>query len=297
MTRYVPRALQIPDCLPPAHIDLVPGRGEMFYRRHDGGAPGTPTLLLLHGWTASADLQWFAVYAALAERYSFLAPDLRGHGRGLRSDEPFTLEDAADDVAALVAQLGVGPVVLVGYSMGGPVSLLLAQRHPDLVQGLVLEATALEWQATFKDRLLWRGLVLMEAFLRSRVARTFARRAVRRLARANPAVEPYLGWLLAESRRGDPADLIAAGHALEHYDARPFASSLRHATAVVVTSRDTAVRPAKQQELAVALGAKQHELDGDHFCFWAKTKEFSDVTRAAVDDVVSRMTVTPVRPA
>ena len=123
-----------------------------------------------------------------------------------------------------------------------------------------------------------------------------ARRALRRLARANPAVEPYLGWLLAEARRGDPADIIAAGHALERYDARPFASSLHVPAAVVVTTRDAGVRPAKQRELATTLGANQFEIAGDHFCFLAKTKEFADVTRATVDDVVSRSTATPVTP-
>jgi len=163
--RYVPKRLVLPANLPPAHIEALPERGEVFYRYHERQEPG-PTLLLLHGWTASADLQWFTAYDTLAEQYSFVAIDHRGHGRGLRSDEPFTLEAAADDAAALVRRLGIGPVVTVGYSMGGPISLLLADRHPDLVQGLVLEATSQEWQDTLRERLTWRGLVLMEIVLR-----------------------------------------------------------------------------------------------------------------------------------
>ena len=87
----------------------MPGRGEIFYRHHTGGEAGAPTLLLLHGWTASADLQWFTAYQALGERYPFVAIDVRGHGRGLRSEVPFTLEDAADDAAALVRHLGRRP--------------------------------------------------------------------------------------------------------------------------------------------------------------------------------------------
>lgn len=292
MTRYVPKRLLLPPDLPAAHVEAVADRGEMFYRRHEQAGPG-PTLLLLHGWTASADLQWFTAYAALGERYSFVAVDHRGHGRGLRSDEPFTLEAAADDAAALVRQLRIGPVVAVGYSMGGPISLLLAHRHPDLVQGLVLEATSQEWHATLADRLTWRGLVLMEIFVRSRWARILGRRAVRRLADGNPAIEPYVGWIQAEARRGDPADIIEAGHALADYDARPFARSLRRPAAVVLTTRDRAVRPAKQRLLAAALEAPVYELVGDHFCFWANPKEFADTTRQAVDDVVSRLAGPP----
>ena len=109
--------------------------------------PRRPTLLLLHGWTASADLQFFTAYETLAEAYSFVAVDHRGHGRGIRNArEPFRLEDAADDAAALVEALGLGPVILVGYSMGGPISMLFWRRHPELVAGMVLEATALEWR-------------------------------------------------------------------------------------------------------------------------------------------------------
>src|ERR1039458_8056338 len=92
--------------------------------------PPGPAGLLLHGWTASADLNFCPVYARLAERYRVIALDLRGHGRGMRSTEPFSLEDCADDAAALLDEVGAGPVVVVGYSMGGPVALLLARRHP-----------------------------------------------------------------------------------------------------------------------------------------------------------------------
>ena len=71
-----------PTWLPPALIRNVPGRGEIFYRHHTGGEAGAPTLVLLHGWTASADLQWFTAYQALGARYPFVAMDVRGHGRG-----------------------------------------------------------------------------------------------------------------------------------------------------------------------------------------------------------------------
>ena len=49
-----------------------------------------------------------------------MALDHRGHGRGIRSRRPFRLEDCADDAAALIDELGLGPVTAVGYSMGGP---------------------------------------------------------------------------------------------------------------------------------------------------------------------------------
>ncbi len=90
-----------PPGLPPGFIVPLGARGETFVRHH-AGPPEAPVLLLLHGWTASADLQWCTAYPALTERYSVIAVDHRGHGRGIRSEEPFSLEDCADDAAAVV---------------------------------------------------------------------------------------------------------------------------------------------------------------------------------------------------
>ena len=76
--------------LPPGRIVHVPGRGEMFLR--DTGGDGPP-VLLLHGWMFPSDLNWFPVYAALQDAgLRVLAVDHRGHGRGLRTTEPFSLE-------------------------------------------------------------------------------------------------------------------------------------------------------------------------------------------------------------
>src|SRR5262245_42930220 len=81
------------------HVWLA-DRGKTFIRELAGPA-GAPTLVLLHGWTATADLNWWASYAPLAEHFDVVAIDHRGHGRGVRAAEPFRLEQCADDVAAL----------------------------------------------------------------------------------------------------------------------------------------------------------------------------------------------------
>ena len=92
-------------------------------------------MVLLHGWIASGGLNWFTAFGPLSQRYRVIAPDLRGHGRGIRSRRRFRLADCADDVAALLDQLGAEPAIVVGYSMGGPVAQLLWRRHPERVAG------------------------------------------------------------------------------------------------------------------------------------------------------------------
>jgi len=129
-----------PLSLPPGRPVHLPGRGTTFVRDL-AGPPGAPTVVLLHGWAATADLNWFPSYEALGRHFRVIALDHRGHGRGIRSRRPFRLADCADDAAAVATELGVERFIAVGYSMGGPIAQLAWKRHRDVVSGLVLCAT------------------------------------------------------------------------------------------------------------------------------------------------------------
>jgi pimeloyl-ACP methyl ester carboxylesterase len=273
--------------LPDGRLVQIQGRGEFFVRVHRHHDPDAPVVLLLHGWTASADLQFFTAYRALAERCSFVAIDHRGHGRGLRTTEPFRLEDAADDAAAVLDALGIGSVVAVGYSMGGPVALLLARRHPALVTGMVLQATALEFNGTRMERLTWLGLPALGSLMRSWLLPRWLRHVTRRAIPGGHPMERYVPWLLGEMQRGNSHAIVDAGKSLRRYDARPWASSLGVPAAVLLTSRDQLVKPRKQRVLAKAVRAHVREIDADHFCTIADPEEYARLTVALVDDVVA----------
>jgi 3-oxoadipate enol-lactonase len=289
MTLTNARPILPPPGVPPGYVRTVGGRGEIFYRHHQG-PPGSPTLLLLHGWTASADLQFFTAYRALADGYSFIAPDHRGHGRGIRTSAPFKLEDCADDAAALVRDLEVGPVVVVGYSMGGPIAMHTWRRHPDLVAGLVLGATALEWRATWLERFgWWTMLRVMEFLFRSRLTERWGRRMLTQLTDASPSIKPYVPWIEAETSRGHPRMIAEAGRALSSYDARAWATDVDVPSAVLLTTDDHLVKPRKQRALAAALQADVIELSGDHLSPYAHPDDFARITRQLVDRVVDRI--------
>ncbi|MFH8616593.1 alpha/beta fold hydrolase [Streptomyces sp. NPDC017979] len=101
------------------------------------GPPDAPPLVLLHALGEDA-ADWDAVLPALARSHRTYAVDLRGHGR---SDWPsaYSLELMQADVLGFLDALGLARVDLIGHSMGGVVSYLLAQDHPHRIHRLVLE--------------------------------------------------------------------------------------------------------------------------------------------------------------
>lgn len=270
----------LPPPLPPGRLVVLPGRGEVL-ARDTGPRDGAMPVLLLHGWTATADVNFFAVYGPLAEQRRVIALDHRGHGRGMRS-ATFSLEDCADDAAALLDVLSVPEVLVVGYSMGGPIAMLLAQRHPAKVAGLVLQATALEWSGEWWERLRWRGLALLELSLRMGTGESAVNRLLSDATRRNPDIEPIREWLASEFRRGEPGSIADAGRAIASYDARPWAGHLGIPAAAVVTTKDDLVPPGKQRALADALGAQVFELRGRHDVPVVNGPGYAQATCAAV---------------
>jgi pimeloyl-ACP methyl ester carboxylesterase len=98
-------------------------------------------LVLLHAFAADHDL-WRPQIQALRDSYRVIAVDLRGFGGSGRTDgSPIGMDRYADDVAALLAGLGIAQAVVGGISLGGYIALSLAQRHTGLLRGLLLANT------------------------------------------------------------------------------------------------------------------------------------------------------------
>lgn len=264
--------------LPPALTLHAPGRGELFLR--DTGGDG-PVVMLLHGWMASADLNWCRAYGALAQAgYRVLAIDHRGHGRGLRALEPFRLVDCAADAAAALRILDLAPATIVGYSMGGAVAQLVAREHPDVVSGLVLSGTAMEWKDP-RTRHTWWAMTPLGLLL------SIAPRAVWGwgFRRVGIRDSPTSAWLAAELTRNSAVDVAEAGRELGRFDSRPWAGSIAAPSAIVVTASDRAVAPRKQRALAESLGAQVLEVDIDHLGVTAEAKKYNPVLLAAIETV------------
>lgn len=102
----------------------------------DYGGTGEP-VLLLHGLAGHAT-EWEETASWLAKDHHVFAPDLRGHGRSERRPDCVSRSAHVNDVEAWIEELGLARVALVGQSLGGHTAFLVAARHPDLVEKLVV---------------------------------------------------------------------------------------------------------------------------------------------------------------
>jgi pimeloyl-ACP methyl ester carboxylesterase len=270
-----------PGGLPPARTVVVPGRGEFFLRDTDPHASlgdDRPVVVLLHGWLVTADLNWHTAYEPLhAAGYRVLALDHRGHGRGLRPLVPFRLADCAGDVAALLRTLGLGTATVVGYSMGGTIAQLVARDHADVVSGLVLSGTCQHFQDP-DTRRVWRWMGAAGVAMGLAPQRFFAAG----LRRQGLGQSQYSAWLLSELKRHNPRDTAEAGRELGRFDSRPWLSSINLPASMVLTSRDSAVSPAKQRELAAAIGATVFEVALDHLQLTSRPDDYNPALLDAV---------------
>jgi 3-oxoadipate enol-lactonase len=227
------------------------------------GPPGAPTVVLLHGWAASADLNFSTCYEPLGEHFRVLAFDHRGHGTGIRARRRFSLEDCADDVAELLVAVDAAPAVVVGYSMGGAVAQLVWRRHREVVRGLVLAATATRFKARYNDRLTFLGLRSLGRIARLTPARmqawlTYQLYLHRKTATWSP-------WAIEEAAAHDVRMLLEAGGAIGAFRSGDWLSEIDVPTAVIVTMQDEVVPLRRQIQLFEAIpGARACRIDAGH---------------------------------
>ena len=217
------------------------------------GPAGAPTLVLLHGVTLDAELNFAGVVPALARHYRV----------------PYRLEDCADDVAAVVRAMRVGPVVPVGYSMGGMVAQVFWRRHPELTAGLVLCATARNVSGSLFEQLtamMMPFVVGAAGFLPPMFPTGADLVGVRMLSDGlDPRVRRAA---LVRMRRTPLVTALAAMQAVCEFSSHRWISTVDVPVAVVVTRHDRVVPPSRQWRLARALPAAEVvEIDGGHDVF------------------------------
>ncbi|MFG2981933.1 alpha/beta fold hydrolase [Streptomyces sp. NPDC048258] len=209
-----------------------------------GGAP----VILIHGHPFNRTM-WAPQTAALtAAGYRVITPDLRGYGESPVLAGKALLADLADDIAALLARLGIEQVVVGGVSMGGQIAMEVRLRHPGLVRALVLSDTSpvpeseegAKHRRELADRLLAEG---MGPYAEEVIDKMLAPYNVTGMPEA-------AAWVSAMMRATDPEGAAAAlrGRA-ERPDYRPLLAGAAEPCLVVVGADDVYTPVAEAEAL------------------------------------------------
>lgn len=261
------------------HPWRVPGRSvfvgdtEFFVRQV--GPEGAPDVVLIHGLAGSSLAEWYKLGKLLEGRYRLTIVDHRSHGLSPKAIDRFEIESVADDVASVMAAVGVGQADVIGYSMGGAIAQALAYRHPHMVRRLVLIATFVTHEKTWRwARVV--GVFVIRAFERLMGVGTPEVRAAY-LVYSGSVERPHARWMWGETQRRDTESGSAATFALLRFDSSDWIGRLQQPALVVIPSRDFLVPPAWQYELAASMrNAKVAEIPGArHEAPWTHPEEIA----------------------
>ena len=253
-------------------IALLPSGIEVAYDESGQGIP----LLLIHGWPHNA-LLWSAQLTGLQTQARCIAPDLRGFGN-TTVQAPYSIDQYADDLAALITQLGLARAVVCGLSMGGYIAFSLVRRHRHLIRALILTSTRAAAD-TPEGREKRARLI---AFVRERGVGALAQKQLRAMLgettfNSRPDVVESLRQLMAAA----PEDGVIG--ALEAMAARPDSTDLlakiAMPTLVVSGLEDTFTPPDELRALAAAIPNSRLEViqGGGHVCCYERPAAFNHV--------------------
>ena len=272
--------------LPTGRFVDLGDRGTIIVRDF-GGRPGAPVVVLLHGWTATADLNWFKSYETLGEHFRVIAFDHRGHGTGVRTKQPFRLEDCADDVADVTTALGVDRFIPVGYSMGGPIAQLVWKRHHERVTGLVLCATAPYFAARRNERRMLLGLTGLATM--ARLAPESAKVWLTEQLYLQRKTMQWEPWAIQQAATHDWRMVLEAGSALGNFSSTDWLAEVDVPVSNVLTMRDQVVPLRRQVKLFELIpDTEAFRVDGMHDAAVANADRFVPSVIRAIQSVERR---------
>ncbi len=282
--------------LPPPALDRLlegrmldlPGRGRTFVIDVPGPTPDAPVVVLLHALGTTAHLSWALSLGDLSTTHRVITLDQRWHGRGIRSPR-FRFTDCADDVAAVMDELGVEQAIIAGYSMGGAIAQLIWRQHPDKVVGLVLGSTARNFRGLKREKFFFPVMTAVTQVLAGHAATRVEQLAatlpeVPSMDRSDPA-----SWGRAEFRSTSAWTFPEVLGELGRFNSASWVSEIDVPTAVVVTQRDHTIPERRQRKLAASIeGASLYVAPGGHASIVLRSGTWLPVFREALADVTRR---------
>ena len=235
------------------------------------GQANLRSILFLHGAGASR-LMWLPQHRLLSDEFRTISIDLPGHG--FRRAEPFRIDTAAAAARQALDRHAGGEALLVGLSAGGYVAMVLADRWPDQVRGLVLSGASASYRG-------WGG------FSTKLYGSVFGLMANRMSGKAEASMRNLLPADLADEILAEPLSMRGAADSLREIPGRDYyAMASRYPGPILLLNgeRDTVNRK-EEAALAAAAGARVEMVrNAGHSCSLTQPEAFGESVRAFARD-------------
>lgn len=282
----LPDQMEVP-ALPWTDTTLVDrgARGRLSVRHTPGvGADGRVPVVLLHGITWTADLNFFGLADTVGRDHPVIVFDAPNHGTGLAVPR-FAFADVADDIAAVLDHLGVPQAVVCGFSLGGICAMVFADRHPTRTAGVIVAAAAMRYGVDVRERLFLAAVEAVHRLGLDPATRSLPLRYLRAGAHRDAVMRSRWTWLETQFAAHPDHGLHSIWRAVHRSDHRGLRCS--SPSVVVVFGRDRVCPPYLQREVAEQLGAQVIEIAADHDLPVVDPAAFARVTREALDRILS----------
>jgi pimeloyl-ACP methyl ester carboxylesterase len=204
--------------------------------------------VLVHAAGSNAGM-WRRQVDGLGARHSVVALDFPGHGRSSGVDGCASLEAYADLLAGFVRALRLRPFVLVGRSMGGAIGIVLAARHPELLQGLVVACSAAKFTLSLDT------IATLHDIVRGRLPQQFTTETFSGATGMDLMREAWM-----EQVKTDPRVRHSDVLACNAFDGRGLLAKIRTPTLVVAGADDGVTPPAQSEEVARGIAGARLEV-------------------------------------